>query len=67
MAVHVHAAQRFAGQLLGEEKASSVEGVVERLLALQAQDPRGFRLAIRARTVDGVRAADVDAALNEGR
>src|SRR3954451_14311535 len=67
MAVHVHAARRFAGQLLDEEKASSPEGVVDRLLAVQAQDPRAFRLAIRARTVDGVRAVDVDAALNEGR
>jgi len=67
MAVHVHAARRFAAQLLGEEKATSADGVVDRLLAVQAQDPRAFRLAIRARTVDGVPAADVDAALNEGR
>src|SRR5580765_1066442 len=67
MAVHGHAARRFAAQLLGEEKATSADCVVDRLLAVQAQDPRAFRLAIRARTVDGVQAADVDAALNEGR
>jgi hypothetical protein len=40
--------------------------VVERLLAVQAQDPRGARLAVRARSV--VRqATDVDDALNDGR
>ena len=61
-----YAAARFAAQLLGSEKATSVDGVVDRLLAVQAQDPRGFRMAIRARTA-GVRAADVDAALNDGR
>jgi hypothetical protein len=37
--------------------------VAERLLAVQAQDERGFRLAIRART-SGLGAADVEAALN---
>lgn len=37
----------------------------ERLLAVQAQDPRGFRLAIRARTT-GLTVRDVDAALNRG-
>ncbi len=36
--------------------------VVEHLLAVQAQDPRGARLAIRPRSV-GLSAADVDAAL----
>jgi hypothetical protein len=38
--------------------------VAERLLAIQGQDPRGARLAIRART-DGLSAADVDRALGE--
>ena len=63
---HTRSAARFAAQLLGAEKATSVDGVVERLLAVQAQDQRAFRLAIRPRTVD-VRAIDVDAALNDGR
>jgi hypothetical protein len=40
--------------------------VAERLLAIQAQDPRGARLAIRARTA-GVSAADVDRALTVER
>jgi hypothetical protein len=40
--------------------------VARRLLAVQAQDPRGARLAIRARTT-GLRAADVDRALTEDR
>lgn len=39
--------------------------VVRRLLATQAQDPRGARLAIRARST-GLTAADVDAMLDEG-
>ncbi len=40
--------------------------MAERLLAVQGQDPRGFRLAIRARTT-GLTAADVDRALTEDR
>jgi hypothetical protein len=40
--------------------------VTERLLAVQAQDPRGARLAIRART-RGLRAADVDRELTGRR
>jgi hypothetical protein len=40
--------------------------VAERLLAVQGQDPRGVRLAVRART-DGLSAADVDRALTEAR
>jgi hypothetical protein len=40
--------------------------VCQRLLAVQAQDPRGARLAIRARTTDTT-AADVDRALTEER
>jgi hypothetical protein len=40
--------------------------VTERLLAVQGQDPRGARLAVRARS-DGVSAADVDRALSEER
>jgi hypothetical protein len=41
-------------------------GVAERLLAVQGQDPRGARLAVRART-EGLTAADVDRALSEER
>ncbi len=40
--------------------------MAERLLAVQAQDPRGARLAVRART-SGLSAADVDRALSEER
>jgi Winged helix DNA-binding domain len=40
--------------------------VAGRLLAVQGQDPRGARLAVRART-EGVTAADVDRALSEER
>jgi len=40
--------------------------VAERLFAVQGQDPRGFRLAVRART-NGLTAADVDRALSEDR
>ena len=54
-------AQGLAGPPLG----GPVE-VAERLLAVQGQDPRGARLAVRART-EGVAAADVDRALSEDR
>jgi hypothetical protein len=40
--------------------------VAERLLAVQGQDPRGARLAVRARTA-GLSAAAVDRALSEDR
>ncbi|HMI81337.1 MAG TPA: crosslink repair DNA glycosylase YcaQ family protein, partial [Solirubrobacterales bacterium] len=48
------------------EPLRSPEQVAERLLAVQGQDPRGARLAVRART-SGVTAADVDRALSEER
>jgi hypothetical protein len=54
--------QRCAAQLLGDDRASSVEEVARRLLAIQAQDPRGARLTVRARSA-GLSASDVDAAL----
>jgi hypothetical protein len=44
----------------------SPEAVAERLLAVQGQDPRGARLAVRARTRE-VSATDVDRALTEDR
>lgn len=40
--------------------------MAERLLAIQGQDPRGARLAVRARS-EGLVAADVDRALDERR
>ncbi|HEX8001440.1 MAG TPA: winged helix DNA-binding domain-containing protein [Mycobacteriales bacterium] len=57
--------RRLAAQLLAGRRATSVAGVVERLLAVQAQDPRGFRLAVRARS-RGLTARDVDASLDAG-
>ena len=54
--------ERFAAQLLTGPPARSAEEVTGRLLAVQAQDPRGARLAIRARSA-GLTAADVDRAL----
>ncbi len=58
--------RRFAAQLLAGHPATSPVAVVERLLAVQGQDPRGARLAIRARTA-GLSAADVDRALTQHR
>lgn len=59
-------AERLTAQGLAGEPLRSPEAVAERLLAVQGQDPRGARLAIRART-EGVTAADVDRALTEER
>jgi hypothetical protein len=55
--------RRLAAQLLLGPSADSVGQVVERLLAVQAQDLRAARLAVRSRTV-GLTAADVDRELN---
>ncbi len=56
-------AQQLAGAPAGDPVA-----VAERLLAVQGQDPRGARLAVRARTIGtGVTAADVDRALTDDR
>jgi len=57
----VHA-QRLASQRLSGPPAASVGEVVHDLLAVQAQDLRGARLAVRARST-GLRSADVDVAL----
>jgi hypothetical protein len=54
-----------AQQLAGPPARGPVE-VAHRLLAIQAQDARGARLAVRART-RGVTAADIDRALTEER
>lgn len=53
---------RLTAQLLAGEKAGAAGEVVERLLAVQAQDFRGMHLAIRARTT-GLVASDLDRAL----
>jgi len=55
-------AERCASQLLGGPPADSPEEVARRLLAVQAQDPRGARLAVRARSA-GLSATDIDSAL----
>jgi uncharacterized protein YcaQ len=59
-------AERLTAQLLAGPPARDPVAVVERLLAVQGQDPRGARLAIRSRTT-GLSAADVDRALTEDR
>jgi hypothetical protein len=59
-------AERFSAQLLTGPPARSAEAVTGRLLAVQAQDPRGARLAIRVRSA-GLTAADVDRALTADR
>ncbi|HET7652996.1 MAG TPA: winged helix DNA-binding domain-containing protein [Acidimicrobiales bacterium] len=58
--------ERFRSQLLCGREATAVVDVVGRLLAVQAQDPRGARLAIRARSA-GVHVSDVDRALTDDR
>jgi hypothetical protein len=58
--------ERLTAQLLAGPPARDPVAVAERLLAIQAQDPRGARLAIRARSA-GLTAADVDRALTEER
>lgn len=58
------AAARLHAQLL-DRPAGRPADVVERLLAVQGQDARAFRLAIRSRT-RGCTAAQVDAALSDG-
>jgi hypothetical protein len=59
-------AERLTAQGLAGEPLKRPVDVAGRLLAVQGQDPRGARLAIRART-SGVKAADVDRALTEDR
>ena len=57
-------ARRLAAQQLVGPPADGVLQVVDRLLAVQAQDLRAARLAVRARTT-GLTAADVDRELQE--
>ncbi|HSC05164.1 MAG TPA: winged helix DNA-binding domain-containing protein [Solirubrobacteraceae bacterium] len=58
--------ERLVAQLLAGPRARDPMAVVERLLAVQAQDAHGARLAIRARST-GLSVADVDRALTEDR
>ena len=60
------AAVRLRRQFLLPPGAATVEEVVDRLLAIQAQDARGFRLAVRARAA-GLSCDDVDTALSVRR
>ena len=57
-------AERLTSQLLSGKPATSAEEVTRLLLAVQAQDARGARLAIRVRT-SGLTAADIDRALDD--
>jgi hypothetical protein len=59
-------AERFTAQGLAGPPERSAAAVAARLLAVQGQDPRGARLAIRVRS-EGLTAADVDRALSEER
>jgi hypothetical protein len=59
-------AERLRAQLLVGRPARDALSVTRRLLAVQAQDPRGARLAIRVRS-KARSAADVDEALSEER
>jgi hypothetical protein len=61
----IHAA-RITAQGLATRPARDPAEVAERLLAIQGQDVRGARLAVRARS-EGLVASDVDRALNERR
>ena len=59
-------AERFVSQGLAGQPERDAADVAGRLLAVQGQDPRGARLAVRARS-EGLTAADVDRALSEER
>jgi hypothetical protein len=61
----VHAA-RLTAQGLATRPGRDPVAVAERLLAIQGQDARGARLAVRARS-EGLVASDVDRALEERR
>ncbi len=57
-------AERFASQGLAGPPERDAPGVAKRLLAVQGQDPRGARLAVRARS-EGLSSSDVDRELSE--
>jgi len=58
--------ERLTAQLLADPGERTPVAVVKHLLAVQGQDARGARLAIRARTV-GLTAGDVDRCLSGDR
>jgi hypothetical protein len=58
--------RRLAAQRLTDPPRADVVDGVSHLLAVQAQDPRGARLALRARS-RGLHASDVDRALTDDR
>lgn len=58
--------QRLSAQLLTGAPATSAVDVVERITAVQAQDLRGFRLAVRARS-SLASVADLDTCLTSER
>ncbi|MGZ4618022.1 MAG: winged helix DNA-binding domain-containing protein [Frankiaceae bacterium] len=58
--------ERLHAQLLAGPPATTALQVAEWLLAIQGQDPRGARLAIRARSA-GLRFRDVDRAMTADR
>jgi hypothetical protein len=58
--------ERLTAQLLAGPPARTPFAVVEQLLAVQAQDLRGARLAVRARS-EGLSVAELDRALTEER
>ena len=57
---------RLRAQGLADRAATTPDAVVGNLLAVQAQDERGFRLAVRSRSY-GLTALDVDEALSGRR
>jgi Winged helix DNA-binding domain len=59
-------AEHCAAQWLSGPPAGAAVEVVSHILAVQGQDPRGARLAIRSRS-QGLTSADVDRALTEDR
>jgi hypothetical protein len=59
-------AERLTAQGLAGPPLPDPVAVAERLLAVQGQNPRGFRLAVRART-EGLTAVDVERAMSEDR
>jgi hypothetical protein len=59
-------AERLTAQLLAGTRARTPLAVAQRLLAVQGQDLRGARLAVRARS-EGLNVTDVDCALTEER
>lgn len=59
-------AERLTAQLLSGPRPTTAEEVVGHLLAVQGQDPRGLRLAVRSRST-GLTVSDVDTGLTDRR